>query len=205
LKRTNCRICSQSTTDNGKVSNAYYLPAHRSSNRHHRRRCPGNNRNVRSRRYCCRAHRKRRRRDDVRTAAEDTVDFTWINAGGIPSSLSDFRGNVVLINFWATWCIPCRKEIPDLISINTELSGNGLTIIGISVDDTEDIARVDMFIEDQEIPYINVLDDGRIAEHIGSIRAVPTTLIIDRDGTVQETIVGVRTKEQFMEKIKRYL
>jgi thiol-disulfide isomerase/thioredoxin len=142
---------------------------------------------------------------DVRTAAEDTVDFTWINAGGIPSSLSDFRGNVVLINFWATWCIPCRKEIPDLISINTELSGNGLTIIGISVDDTEDIARVDMFIEDQEIPYINVLDDGRIAEHIGSIRAVPTTLIIDRDGTVQETIVGVRTKEQFMEKIKRYL
>jgi hypothetical protein len=62
-----------------------------------------------------------------------------------------------------------------------------------------------MFIKNGNIDYLNILDDGRLTRQFGNIRAIPTTLIIDKEGTVRETIVGVRTKDQFMEKIQQYL
>jgi len=138
-------------------------------------------------------------------SGEADVNFSWENADGISNSLSEYRGKVVLINFWATWCVPCRREIPYLIDINNELDDNEYVTIGISVDDPSDIEKVNIFIEDQNINYLNILDDGRLTRQFGSIRAIPTTIIIDQEGTVQETIVGIRTKEQFLEKIKKYL
>jgi peroxiredoxin len=138
-------------------------------------------------------------------SGKSNVDFSWKDAEGNTASLNDLRGKVVLINFWATWCAPCRKEIPELIEINNELNDDAFTLIGISVDEASDINKVDMFIKEQNINYVNVLDDGRLTRQFGSIRAIPTTIIIDKEGTVRETIVGVRTKDQFMEKIKQYL
>lgn len=138
-------------------------------------------------------------------SGKSNVDFTWKNTEEITQSLSDHRGKVVLINFWATWCVPCRKEIPDLIEINSELDEELFTLIGVSVDEASDIEKVDLFIQNQNINYLNVLDDGRLTKQFGSIRAIPTTIIIDKEGTVQETIVGVRTKDQFLELIQQYL
>jgi len=138
-------------------------------------------------------------------SGEINVDFTWENADGETFSLSEYRDQVVLINFWATWCVPCRKEIPYLIEINNELDDNEFTILGVSVDDVSDINKVEVFIDEENINYTTILDDGRLTRQFGSIRAIPTTLIIDKEGNVQETIVGIRTKEQFIEKINRYL
>ncbi len=133
------------------------------------------------------------------------VDFRWKDADGNTKSLSDHRGKVVLINFWATWCVPCRKEIPYLIDINNELDEEVFTLIGVSVDSASDIEKVDIFIQNQNINYVNILDDGRLTKQLGNIQAIPTTLILDKEGTVQETIVGIRTKEQFLEIIQQYL
>jgi thiol-disulfide isomerase/thioredoxin len=142
---------------------------------------------------------------DAGESDESQVSFSWKNAEGNTGSLTDLRGKVVLINFWATWCIPCRKEIPELIEINNEMDPDGFELLGISVDAASDIQRVDMFINDQNINYINILDDGRLTRQFGNIRAIPTTLIIDKEGTVRETIVGIRSKDQFIELINKYL
>lgn len=142
---------------------------------------------------------------EIGESGTSNVDFGWKDVDEQTESLIDHRGKVVLINFWATWCVPCRQEIPYLIEINNELDNDGFTLIGVSVDEASDINKVDMFITDQNINYVNVLDDGRLSRHLGNIRVIPTTLILDKDGVVRETIVGIRTKEQFMEKIKKYL
>jgi len=138
-------------------------------------------------------------------SGESQITFSWKDAEGNTGSLTDLHGKVVLINFWATWCVPCRKEIPDLIEINNDMDPDEFVLLGISVDAASDIQKVDMFITDQEINYVNILDDGRLTRHFGNIRAIPTTFIIDKEGTVQETIVGIRSKDQFMEKIQKYL
>ncbi len=142
---------------------------------------------------------------EVGESGETNINFSWKNADGETASLSDYRDKVVLINFWATWCVPCRREIPYLIEINNELDDNTFAVLGISVDDVSDINKVDIFIEDENINYITILDDGRLTRQFGNIRAIPTTLILDKEGNLQETIVGIRTKEQFMKKIKKYL
>lgn len=142
---------------------------------------------------------------DVATSEDNSIRFSWRDSNNNITSIDDFRGNVILINFWATWCVPCRREIPYLIEINNELSNDSFTLIGISVDNASDIEKVNMFIDEQNINYPNILDDGRLARQFGDIRAIPTTLILDRNGQVRETIIGIRTKEQFMEKIMQYL
>lgn len=138
-------------------------------------------------------------------SGESRITFSWKDAEGNTGSLTDLRGKVVLVNFWATWCVPCRKEIPDLIEINNDMDPDEFVLLGVSVDAASDIQKVDMFIVDQEINYVNILDDGRLTRHFGNIRAIPTTFILDKEGTVQETIVGIRSKDQFMEKIQKYL
>ncbi len=142
---------------------------------------------------------------EVGESGETNVTFSWKDTDGNIASLENYRGKVVLVNFWATWCVPCRKEIPYLIEINNELDDDVFTVIGISVDTASDINKVDMFIESEDINYTNVLDDGRLTRYFGNIRSIPTTLIIDKNGDVRETIVGIRTKEQFMQKIQQYL
>jgi thiol-disulfide isomerase/thioredoxin len=133
---------------------------------------------------------------------EPYVDFSWKDANGQTGSLRDHKGKVVLVNFWATWCVPCRKEIPELLEINNELYGDEFLMIGVSVDQGQDImTKVNMFIDQQKIDYLNILDDGRLVKQFGSIRGIPTTILIDKEGKVAEVLLGVRTKQQFMEKI----
>jgi thiol-disulfide isomerase/thioredoxin len=134
------------------------------------------------------------------------VDFTWKDVNGQTGSLRDHKGKVVLLNFWATWCVPCRKEIPELVEINSELNGKKFLMIGVSVDQGPNIInKVNLFIEQMNIDYLNILDDGRLVNQFGSISGVPTTILIDKEGKVVDVMLGVRTKEQFMEKISALL
>ncbi|MCS6965653.1 MAG: TlpA family protein disulfide reductase [Candidatus Kapabacteria bacterium] len=134
-------------------------------------------------------------------------DFAWRDGNGRRIRFSELsRNRVVLLNFWATWCGPCRREIPDLIELHRELPTEKFLLIGISLDQGANAQeKVRGFLEARNVPYLNVLGDVRLADAYGSIMAIPTTFIIDPNGRIVERIVGARTKEQFLQSLRRVL
>lgn len=116
------------------------------------------------------------------------------------------KGKVVFINFWGTWCPPCRREIPDIIEINKELSGKDFIVVGIAMERASDpISQVQSFAEKNGINYINFINIPELSEAYGGIPAVPTTFIVDKNGNIAEKIVGMRDKAGFMQSINRVL
>jgi len=137
------------------------------------------------------------------------VDFTW-KENGNTVKFSDFtKGKVVLLNFWGTWCPPCRREIPDLVEVSKELANKDFLLIGIALERGDDlnskVTKVSDFMKSNGIPYNNFIGVEALTNAYGGIAAVPTTYIIDKNGKISETIVGMRGKSDFMESIKRVL
>jgi thiol-disulfide isomerase/thioredoxin len=136
------------------------------------------------------------------------VDFNWVDAGKTMSYSELTKGKVVLLNFWGTWCPPCRHEIPDLIKIATDLKNKNFVMIGVALERDQNgaLKKVKSFAEAQKINYVLFVDDSReIVNAYGGINAVPTTYIIDKEGKIAETIVGMRDYNGFMESINRVL
>ncbi len=131
-------------------------------------------------------------------------DFELENFAGGRVRLSDHRGQVVLVNFWATWCPPCVKEVPDFVELYGKYRERGLVILGISVDRNPG-AVLPAFIERHKINYPVLLDDGRVADDYGGITGIPTTFLIDREGVIRERYVGYRPKRVFEEAVKELL
>jgi peroxiredoxin len=109
--------------------------------------------------------------------------WTLQDLSGKTVQLSDFKGKVVILNFWATWCTPCREEIPSFIALQSKYSENGLVIVGVSMDQGGP-AIVKAFADTQMINYPIVLGDPLIAASYGGIMILPTTFVIDRDGKI---------------------
>ena len=132
------------------------------------------------------------------------VDFTW-KEGGKTISFSEFtKGKVVLLNSWATWCGPCRREVPDLVALSNELASKGVVVFGVSVDHKDDrLQLVKTFCERMGIPYINIIDNLEIADGYGKIQSIPTTFIIDRQGNVVQRITGSQSKEAFLAALQK--
>lgn len=121
-------------------------------------------------------------------------NFTLETLEGGNFQLSDHTGEVIVLNFWATWCAPCRIEIPDLIELQDELGEEGVQVVGISLDhDGREI--VEAFAEEVGFNYPIVLDDGDVAEQFGGVYALPTTIIIGPDGMIRRRIPGLVTKK----------
>lgn len=143
----------------------------------------------------------------VKTAASGkAVDFTWTDADGRQRSFSEVAaGKTVLLNIWATWCPPCRREIPDLVTISKDMAAKGVVVIGVALDDKPDALNiVKTYAERNGIAYMNVLDaDKKIAEAYGGIQAVPTTFIIDRQGSIAQRIVGSMPKDAFVAALQK--
>jgi thiol-disulfide isomerase/thioredoxin len=118
--------------------------------------------------------------------------------------LSDYQGKVVLINFWATWCPPCRAEMPDLIRLQREHVKQGLQIIGITYP-PERKARVRRFARSLKVNYPIILGTREIKARFSSEETLPLTVVINRDGKVSEIIIGILLREEFDEKIKPLL
>jgi cytochrome c-type biogenesis protein len=132
-------------------------------------------------------------------AAPD-IEFPTLDGGSL--RLSDLRGRVVLLNFWATWCIPCRSEIPTLSAMQKEMEVSGLTVIGVSYDDSADM--VAEFQKDIRQDYKVVLG-GKEVESKLPATPLPTTYIIDREGRIRQTIIGEKDRAGFEAVIKPLL
>jgi cytochrome c biogenesis protein CcmG/thiol:disulfide interchange protein DsbE len=122
-------------------------------------------------------------------------DFTLETMEGNTFTLSDQRGKVVVLNFWATWCGPCRKEIPDFMELHKEMKNNGVLFAGISLD-KEGWEKVRPYANEMGINYPIMVDDGSVSRQYGPIRAIPTTFIINKKGKVEYVAPGMLTKEK---------
>ncbi len=124
------------------------------------------------------------------------ADFTLMELNGNTWTLKEQRGKVVLVNFWATWCPPCRKEMPDLEMLYRQFKDQGLVILAIS-DEVE--SKVRPFVAEQKVTYPILLDPGRKVNDIFQIEGIPKTFVYDRNGKLVAQSIDMRTRRQFLE------
>jgi len=124
---------------------------------------------------------------------QEPVDFTLQQLHGEAVGLGEFRGKWVVLNYWATWCAPCRKEIPDLSSLNE--ARDDVVVLGLAYEDT-DIESFDEFLEEYHPSYpILLVDVYAPPEPFGAPKALPTTIILNSEGIPVKTFVGPVTRE----------
>jgi peroxiredoxin len=119
-----------------------------------------------------------------------------MDVNGNPVTLAQFKGKVVVLDFWATWCPPCRTEIPGYVALQKKYGADGLVVVGVSVD-TDGVGPVKKFIKDIGINYIVVMADDSIQDAYGPIQGYPTTFIIDRDGKIRNKKLGREKASQY--------
>lgn len=140
--------------------------------------------------------------------------FSLEDLSGKKVSLADYKGKAVLINFWATWCGPCKVEIPWLIKLRDEYKSQGFEILGISADDldkddkkklSEDIAQIQKSAKSYGIDYPVLIDADSISKPYGGLDALPTSFYVDRDGVVVAEVVGLASRDEIEANIKKAL
>lgn len=136
----------------------------------------------------------------VQARGDKVPNFSWKDSTGKTVDLDAYRGKVTLVNFWATWCGPCRRELPDLVALSRELAGRDVRIIGVSTDRGANVIEdVQTFVDAQGIPYQVVISNEDLEEAFGNIRALPTSFVINADGKIVQSFMGMRSKEFFAE------
>ena len=135
--------------------------------------------------------------DNPRDGGEKSApNFVLKTADGETVELKQLAGKVVVINFWATWCGPCRAEIPVMLEVYDKYKEKGLEIVGISLD-RDGWRVVTPFVERMEITYPVVLGDRSVVQQYGGIYGIPTTFVVDREGSIVERHTGYFFKEDF--------
>jgi thiol-disulfide isomerase/thioredoxin len=127
-------------------------------------------------------------------------DFTLNDSNGAALRLSDYKGKVVLLNFWATWCGPCKAEIPWFIEFEQAHKNQGFAVIGISMDD-DGWKSVKPYIEAKKITYRVAVDDGSVAQKYGGVDSLPMTILIDREGRITARHIGLVSKSAYEHEI----
>ena len=120
--------------------------------------------------------------------------FSATDLDGNTISLEQYKGKVLVINYFTTWCPPCKAEIPDFIAAYREHKEQGLEFIGVDVGEEPD--DVNDFVEQQHINYPVIAGDKAMEEKFGHVRSYPTTVVIDRDGNIAEKRIGMLTAEE---------
>ena len=138
------------------------------------------------------------------TKASAAPDFTLESLDGKSVRLSDLRGKAVLLNFWATWCGPCKIETPWLVELQNQYGSQGLQVIGVAMDDSgkEDIAK---FAKDMGVNYPVLLGKEAVGDAYGGVPALPESFFIGRDGKIVDKIIGLKGKAEIEDSIKKAL
>ena len=134
------------------------------------------------------------------------IELILKDLSGTDQKLSSFKGRIVILNFWATYCIPCRQEMPDLAAIQNEFAAHGVQVIGASADDPDDRAKVRQFIKETKINF-PVWLDATVADmtRFGLGSALPGTVVIDKDGRIAKVYSGVFSKAELKKQIELML
>jgi thiol-disulfide isomerase/thioredoxin len=135
--------------------------------------------------------------------AKGKLDFVLKDMNNAPVRFADFKGKVVLLNFWATWCGPCKTEIPAFVQLYSEYKDKGLVIAGISIDDSPETLRP--VAKEWKMQYPILLMQSDIEDAYGPFYGVPTSYLLARDGTICTKHIGPASKEAFEHEIRALL
>ena len=133
-------------------------------------------------------------------AAVEHADFTLTDLDGKTWTLQSLHGKVVLVNFWATWCPPCRKEMPDLDALYRKFKDKGLVVLAIS---DEEMVKVKPFLAERNLAFPILLDPGRKINDLFRVDGIPKTFIYNREGKLAAQSIDMRTEKQFLEMLSR--
>ncbi len=133
-------------------------------------------------------------------AKRQNADFTLLDLQGKPWHLRDLKGKVVLVNFWATWCPPCRKEMPDLQALYDKYKDQGFLVLSISDEET---GKVSPFIAERKISYPVLLDPGRKVNDAFVVEGIPKSFVYDREGKLVAQSIDMRTRSQFQQMLSQ--
>ena len=141
-------------------------------------------------------------RSSALEVGEKAPDFSLRDTNGKQVSLSDFSGKVVILDFFASWCPPCRQEIPDFIALEKAYSDKGFSMVGVALVSAQDAKD---FAGKYGINYPVLIDDGKVSDAYGPIRSIPTTFVLDKSGKIAKLYIGLRPKSVFEADIKELL
>ena len=150
------------------------------------------------------AARRNTPRTPAITKASVAPDFTLESLDGKNVRLSDLRGKAVLLNFWATWCGPCKIETPWFVELQNQYGSQGLQVIGVAMDDSskDDIAK---FAKDMGMNYPVLLGKEAVGDEYGGVPALPETFFIGRDGKIVGKIMGLESRSEIEDSVKQAL
>ena len=131
-------------------------------------------------------------------------DFTLPSLAGKDVTLSAYHGHAVLLNFWATWCGPCKIEMPWFVELQKEYGPQGLEIVGVAMDDASK-DEIQKFAKEMGVNYTILLGKEAVGQQYGGVDVLPTTFFIDRDGKIISREFGLQSRSLFVDNIKQAL
>ena len=135
---------------------------------------------------------------------QQAPDFALQSLEGKTVRLSDFRGKAVLLNFWATWCQPCKIEMPWFADLQNHYASEGLQVVGIAMDDASP-QEIGKFAKDLGVNYVVLIGKEEVGDSYGGVPFLPTTFYIGRDGTVVDKVFGLKGRGEIESAIKKAL
>ena len=127
-------------------------------------------------------------------------DFSLQDINGKTVKLSDFKGKTIVLNFWATWCGPCKHEIPDFIDLQGQYGKDGVQFIGVAIDQ-EGLAAIKPYAEQAKMNYPVLVGNDAVFAQFGGSNAIPVTLLIDKQGVIRKSYVGAKPRQALEEMI----
>lgn len=131
-------------------------------------------------------------------------DFELTSLDGRRVKLSDFRGKAVLLNFWATWCSPCKVEMPWFVDLQNKYGNDGLVVLGVALDDT-DSDKIAKFASEMGVNYPVLLGTDKVSEDYGNVQYLPTSFYIDRDGKIVGKGTGLLARSEVEQNVQKAL
>ena len=129
-------------------------------------------------------------------------DFDLLTLDGHKVKLSDYRGKAVLLNFWATWCPPCKVEMPWFVDLQNQYREDGLVVLGVAMDDSE-ASKIAEFAHEMGVNYQVLLGTDKVSDDYGDVQYLPTTFYIDRNGMIVDKMAGLLSRQEIENDVKK--